>query len=133
MDVLFQYQNRSDLNSTEILHAMSYGKPLPHPRAMMHLRKGMQMIHIELLYAGRSVELWLQEHAFDPDTPVKLIWERGFDWQNALREVETKPVDWNPEIEQRNKHMQETARRIREEQGDFAAEEWPETMKPGGA
>ncbi len=133
IDLMFQYQERPDLNADEVVHALSYGKPLPHERAVSYLRKGMQMIRFELLPADGSLELWLQDHAFDAQTPFKLIWERGLDWKRALREVETQPVEWRPPTEQWNKYVQETAKRIKDEKGERAAREWIQTVKSSTA
>ncbi len=133
VDLLFQYQERSDLDPDEILYALTCGKPLPHNKALSHLRKGMQMVRFELLPADSSPEVWIRSHEFDPETPFKLIWERGFDWKNALHEVETQPVVWCPTIEQRNKHVQEMAKRIAREQGLSTAIEWMQKQKSGAA
>jgi hypothetical protein len=115
------------------VHALSYGKPLPHERAVTFLRKGMQMLRFEILPADSHVELWLQDHAFAPQTPFKLIWEQGLDWKRALQEIETHPLEWNSATEQWNKYVQETAKRIREEKGERAAVEWMRTVKSAGA
>jgi len=129
IDLLLQYQERTDLDPGEIVYALSYGKPLPHEKAIKYLRKGMQMIRIGILSAGSSLEIWLHDHAFDPQTPFKLIWEPGLNWKSAIQEVEMQPAAWYPEIERRNKYIQETARRIKEEQGEAAAMEWIQHFK----
>ncbi len=103
---------------------MTYGKPLPHNKAIPYLREGMPKVRIELLAADGSLQQWICSHEFERETPFKLIWERGFDWETALREAETKPAEWRIEVEQRNKYLQERARPIRDEQGLSAAKEW---------
>jgi hypothetical protein len=133
IDLLFQYRERSDLDADKIVRALSYGKPLPHERAIKYLRKGMQMIRFEILPADTRIELWLQDHAFDVRTPFKLIWKRGLDWKSALQKIETQPLQWNPAAEQWNKYVQETGKRIKEEKGERAAAEWIKTVKSAGA
>ena len=42
LDLVFEYRERPDLDSREMLYRMSYGKPLPYQQAMTHLRRGLQ-------------------------------------------------------------------------------------------
>lgn len=122
VDLLFEYENRPDLDPDDILYRLSYGKPLPPDQASSYLRQGMKMIRIHDLLG--SVEAWLSARLFPPDTPVRLIWEPGFDWQQAMAELDAKPLKWDPEAEARHKAIQETARRIAEEEGIHAARKW---------
>ena len=122
VDLLFEYENRPDLDADDILYRLSYGKPLPSDQASSYLRQGMKMIRIEFL--ERPLEEWLRSHFFPSDTVFRLIWEPGFDWRQAIAELEAKPLKWDPEAEARHKYIQETARRIAEEEGKHAARKW---------
>ena len=124
VDLQLEYRERSDLDPDKILYAITYGKPLPHNKAFTYLRKGMQMIHFETLTAGDSVDLWLEAHRFEPDAPIKLIWEKGLDWQTLLREVERHPIAWNPATELRTKDFKDTAKRIKAQEGQPGVEQW---------
>ncbi len=133
IDLLFQYKEhkRSERDIDEMLYEMAYGKPLPHDKAISHLRKGMQMVRIELLSDDSSPEHWIQSHEFEPDTPFRLVWERGLDWKKTLQDMDANPLDWSPATEQRHKYFQETAKQIRKDQGLMAAVEWLEQQKKG--
>ncbi|MCG2770416.1 MAG: hypothetical protein ABIK79_05775 [Chloroflexota bacterium] len=122
MDLLFEYRERSDLDPDDILHRLSYGKPLPHDQAVKHLRRGMKMIRIELLVG--NVEDWLEEHGFPPDTPMRLVWEPGLKWQHEVDEIESCPAPWDSDQEKHHKYLQGNFTQLVEEQGLEAARGW---------
>lgn len=122
VDVLFSYRERPDNDPAELVYRMTYGLPLPHAQAIKHFRQGMKMISVGLLHD--TVENWLIEHGFPLTTPYKLIWEPGYAWQKVIDEIESNPLAWDSEREARNKYLNETSKRIEEEQGKDAAIEW---------
>jgi hypothetical protein len=122
IDMLFEYQEPSDRNPSDILYRLSYGKPLPHDLAFQHLRRGMKMIRFDTLL--ESVESWLEGRLFPPGTPVRLIWEPGLDWQAVVNGIEATPLAWDPVVEKRHKYLQETAQQILKSKGHEAATEW---------
>jgi hypothetical protein len=123
VDLLFEYQNRPDMDPDDIVIRLAYGKPLPYEQAITQLRRGMQMIRVGVL--TDDIKEWLQVRHFSPDTPVKLVWEPGLEWQQVVDELEAHPVAvWNPVAEDHHEQIQETFRQIAKEQGRWAAEEW---------
>jgi hypothetical protein len=122
VDLLFAYRDPPNLDPTDILYRMTYGKPLPHEQAFKHLRRGMKMIRIASL--SGNVETWLEDHFFSPDTPVRLVWEPGLDWRGIVDEIEAHPAAWDPDLEKRHKYLQETAMQIERDEGMLAAREW---------
>ena len=110
---------------------MVYGKPLPIERAVQYLRQGMKMIRFELMEDdGRAT--WLSVHFFPADTPVKLIWRPGLDWQSALDGIQASPSPWNETASLRFKYLAETARQIALEKGFEAAQQWMEEEQKRG-
>jgi hypothetical protein len=123
VDLLFEYQNRPDMAPDDIVTRLAYGKPLPYEQAITQLRRGMQMIRVGLL--TDPIEEWVQGRHFSPDTPIRLVWEPGLEWQPIVDELEAHAVAaWDPVAEERHEQIQETFRKIAEEQGRRAAEEW---------
>ena len=86
----------------------------------------MKMIRVEFLVS--SVEDWLRDRFFPPDTPVRLVWEPGLDWRQVVDEIESHPTAWDPALEKRHKYLQETAKQIIQDQGIPAAREWFRTQ-----
>lgn len=131
VDLLFEYQNHPDVDSTDLVNRLSYGKPLPHEQAMKQLRRGMQMIRIGVLID--NVEEWVDERFFEPDMPVKLVWEQGLDWRSIVDEFEAHPVAaWDPDKDAEYKEEKEIFQQIVEETGSSAAWEWLKRRKQGG-
>ena len=124
MDLLFEFRDRPDLDPRDIAHRLSYGKPLPHEQAVTRLRRGMQMVRVEFLVG--NLENWLTVHCFSPDVPRELVWEPGLAWPQVVDRIESHPRPWDPAAEEQHKHLQENYRRIAEEQGTRAAQEWLE-------
>lgn len=122
IDLLFEHQDPPDLDPDDIVYRLSYGKPLPHEQAITHLRRGMKWVRIEAL--SGSLENWLRDHVFPLDTPVRVVWEPGLDWQQVVGEIEFQPARWGPALEHRFKHLQETFRQIAQDQEMDAAREW---------
>jgi hypothetical protein len=122
IDMLFEYQEPRDRDEDDLVYRLFYGKPLPYEQAFQHLRRGMKMIRFISLLG--SVESWLQGRLFPPDTPVRLIWEPGLDWQAVVDEIEANPLAWDPVVEKRHKYLQETAEQILKSKGHKAATEW---------
>ena len=122
VDLLFEYRDRPDLDPVDIVHRLSYGKSLPHEQAITHLRRGMKWVRIESLVG--SLEDWLHDHLFSPNTPIRVVWEPGLDWRQVVDEIESHPAPWDPALEQRFKYLQETFEQIAQEQGREAAREW---------
>jgi hypothetical protein len=122
IDLLFEYRESPHLDPGDIVHRLSYGKPLPHEQAVKHLRRGMKMIRVEFLMS--SVEGWLRDRFFPPDTPVRSVWEPGLDWRQVVDEIESHPAPWDPALEKRHKYLQETVKQIIQERGVPAAREW---------
>jgi hypothetical protein len=122
MDLLFEYRERPDRDPEELVYRLSYGEPLPFEQACTYLRRGMKMIRFEALIS--NVESWLEGHFFPADTPVRLVWEPGLDWQSVVDEIEAHPITWNAALEERHKYLQETASQLAEAQGKLAAMEW---------
>ncbi len=89
VDLLFEYRDPPNLDPSDIVYRLSYGKPLPHEQAVKHLRRGMKWIRIETLTG--SLEDWLWDHLFPPDTPVRLVWEPGLEWRQVVDEIESHP------------------------------------------
>ena len=104
IDLLFEYRESPDLDPGDIVHRLSYGKPLPHEQAVKHLRRGMKMIRVEFLVS--SVEGWLRDRFFPPDTPVRSVWEPRLDWRQVVDEIESHPAPWDPALEKRRKYLQ---------------------------
>jgi hypothetical protein len=123
VDLLFDYQDQPNLDPNDLLYRLSYGKPLPYEKAIIHLRRRMKMIRIELI-EGLSLKRWRFVHGFLPNTPIKLVWEPGLDWPPIIDDLEANPLPWQPEVEERNKQIQETLRHILETQGELAATQW---------
>lgn len=123
MDLLFEYENRPDMDTGDIVTRMSYGEPLPHEQAMKQLRRGMQMIRFGIL--TDSLEEWLEARSFEADMPVRLVWEPGLAWRPIVDALEAQPVAvWDPVKEAAHKQVQATWRRIMKEEGPAAAGEW---------
>lgn len=125
VDLLFEFRDRPDLDPRDITHRLAYGKPLPHDRAVIQLRRGMKMIRVEFLTS--TLEGWLETHTFSPDTPIRLVWESGLAWQEVVDELEAHPIaSWDPATQERHKQVQKAFGRIVKEQGLLAAQEWLE-------
>jgi predicted nucleotidyltransferase len=125
VDLLFEFQDRPDVDPRDIAHRLAYGKPLSHDRAVTQLRRGMKMIRVEFLTS--TLEGWLKTHTFSPDTPIRMVWEPGLAWQEVVDEIEAHAIaSWNLAAEERHKQVQETFQRIVKERGLLAAEEWLE-------
>jgi hypothetical protein len=122
IDMLFEYQEPPDRDPDDLVYRMSYGEPLPYEQAFQHLRQGMKMIRFITLLG--SVESWLEGRLFSLNTPVRLIWEPGLDWQPVVDEIEAEPLAWDPDLEKRQKYLQETAAQILKSKGHKAAMEW---------
>lgn len=131
LDLILDYQDRPDLDPLDIVARLSYGKPLPSQEAVIHLRRGMKMVRIAFLEDG-DLSQWRRDHGFLPDTPIKLVWQAGLNWPEIVDELEANPLPWQPEREEKNKQLQKKMERIRESQGQLAAEKWLEenVIKP---
>jgi hypothetical protein len=124
VDLLFEFQDRPDLDPDDIVHRLTYGKPLPHEQAVKYLRRGMQMIRVEFLTG--NLEDWLADHCFSSDTPLEPVWEPGLAWPQIVDRIESHPLPWDPVAEEQYERVQETYRRIAKERGTRAAREWLE-------
>ncbi len=122
VDLLLDYNERPDLDPGEAVYLLSRGN-LPHDRAIRILRKGMQMMRFHLLLE-ETVEKWLKNHYFAPETPIELVWESGLDWQPIIDALESRPLPWDEALEKHNKQRKETAEKIAREQGESAAVAW---------
>jgi hypothetical protein len=131
LDLILDYQDRPDLDPRDIVARLSYGKPLPSQEAIIHLRRGMKMIRIELLEDG-DLDQWRIGHGFLPDTPIKLVWQAGLNWPEIVDALEVNPLPWQPEREEEHKQLQKKVEHIRQSQGQYAAEKWREenVIKP---
>ncbi len=131
LNLFFDYQNHPDVDTADLFNRLSYGKPLPHEQAMKQLRRGMHMIRFEVLI-DHDVGEWLEMCSFASDTPVRLVWEEGLDWQPIVDELEAHPVAvWDPDKDAEYKEERETLQRIIEEEGGPAAWEWRKRQKQG--
>lgn len=124
IDLLFQYEERSDLDPNDILYALTYGKPLPYQRAFTFLRNRMKMIRFESMSPTTDVAGWLADHMFLPETPARLVWEPQHDWQDTIAEIANQSLPWDPDLERQNKFMQERLKKIVEDEGVDAAAVW---------
>ena len=122
VDLLFEYRASPNMDALDIVHRLSYGKPLPHQQAVTHLRRGMKMIRVEFIVT--DVEGWLGDRFFPPDTPVRVVWEPGLHWRPVVDEIESHPAPWDPELERQYKYLQDTAWQMLQDQGREAAGEW---------
>jgi len=122
IDLLFEYENRPDVDPMEMLHAMMYGRPLPPERAVIELRRGMKKVDISFL--SGTVSAWLENHFFPPDTAIRLFWEKGRDWTAVIDEIEHCPLPWDQEKENLYHFQQDELQRIINEQGKEAGIKW---------
>jgi hypothetical protein len=95
IDLIFQYQDQPGLDPNELYARMAYGRPLPIQQAISHLRRGMQMVHFDIITSQSSAEGWLNARGFPPDSPMELIWQEGLAWRPILDRIEAHPRAWD--------------------------------------
>ena len=126
IDLLLHYQYRPDQDFDELYYCWAYRKPPPTKRAAQQLRQGMKLVRFVFM-RDEGLEAWLSVHHFPTDTPVRLTWQSGLDWQPILDEIQANPLLWDEEASLRFKQLTSaTARRIALEKGFAAAQQWME-------
>ncbi len=124
LDLILDYQEQPNLDPDDILYRLSYGKPLPPSEAVIYLRRRMKMIRIEFLAEDQDLKQWRVAHGFGLDTSIKLVWKVGLNWQEIVDNLELNPLSWQPEVEAKNKQLQEKLEYIQQTQGKFATSKW---------
>lgn len=124
IDLLLHYQYRPDQDIEELYDCLVNHIPLPTDRAAQQLRQGMKMVRFEFM-KDEGLSGWLSVRHFPADTPVRLIWQPGLDWQPILDEIQANPLPWDKEASSRYKQLTTAkARRVALEKGFPAAEQW---------
>lgn len=91
VDLILVYEYLPTVNLRKIAIDMMRGRPTPPERAVVHLRRGMQMIRI--MPAQGSLAEWEDQPLLLTTFP-RLIWKPGGDWISALDEIEASPLPW---------------------------------------
>ena len=133
IDLLLHYQYHPDQDVEELYDCLVNHVPLPTDRAAQWLHQGMKMVRFEFM-KDEGLEAWLSVYHFPAETPVRLIWQPGLDWQLILDEIQANPLPWDKEASLRYKQLTTAkARRIALEKGFLAAEQWmTEEQNRGG-
>ena len=59
------------------------------------------------------------------DSPkTKLVWDDNIDSEIAIQKIKEQPLKWDVKKESRNKYIQETIKKIENEEGESAAYKW---------
>ncbi len=56
--------------------------------------------------------------------PIKLVWQPDMNWQEVVEAIEANPLKWQPDIEVKNKELQEKIEHVKKTKGQRASEEW---------
>lgn len=108
VDLFLLHRDNPNIKYTEgeILEMFSYKPHLwPHNRAVVALRKGMQMIRIHML--SDIPDMWGYLPLFPKGKGIRFIWKPGLDWRPLIDDIEAHPTPWKgprtPEEEARIK------------------------------
>ena len=94
----------TDQDFSNLIHDMSYSRPLPIVRAAMRWRKGMKKVNI-IPYESthfEDAETFFHHFHLDDVNP-RLVWQPGLDWHSILQQIEQNPRPWDPELEAQHK------------------------------
>lgn len=78
---------------------MVYGKITLMEGAIRSFARGIRMVRLMANCDG-DIQAWLRDQNMPPDTPNRLIWEKGLDWPSILNDIFLHPLPYNPELEE---------------------------------
>lgn len=106
VDLVFRYRYPylTEDEIAEQVMDMTYGKSLRDQKACIALARGLK--HLRWQMAGDStIEVHMKTMYWDEGTPVRLIWEPGYDWRTVLMDISEHPLPWDPAVEIERKYI----------------------------
>lgn len=125
LDLFLRHKLLDTYTPSLLIHDLSYGKPIPGEKASIELRRNMKMIRIVLLEINETIESWCKSHYMEHNSPkTKLVWDDNIDSEVAIQKIKEQPLKWDVKNESHNKYIQETIKKIENEEGESAAYKW---------